>query len=181
MLSINEFIDKVEEHPLSFFRYSLESIIDEHISMVRDSLSHRFLWELNTTLIIDIQKTVKNIHKKRNVLLKLLSFFLPLDNHKEQEKKNLRILLDSINTDKYHLKIEIEKNKKALLSISQSLEYLERLKDKFLSRQENNEFYENKFFIKEIDDKIVLIEGYKLSLSFRKVGFLELKKVYEII
>ena len=172
MLSVDEFINKVEKHPLSFFRYSLESIIDEYISTVRDSLNHKFLWELDSTLMSDIQTIVKNMHKRRNPLWTLLSFFLPLDDKEEQNKKKLHVLLDNMNTDKYRLTMELEKNKEALESVSKSLEYLKLLK---------NKLDDNKFLIKEIDDKIVLIEGYELSLSLRKINFLELKKIYEII
>ena len=172
MLTVDEFITKVETHPLSFFRYSLESIIDEYISTVRDSLSHKFLWELDSTVMSDIQKTVKNIHKRRNPLWTLLSFFLPLDDTKEQNKKKLHVLLDNIHTDKYRLTMELKKNKEALERVSTSLEYLQLLK---------NKLDDNTFLIKEIDDKIVLIEGYELALSLRKINFLELKKIYEMI
>jgi hypothetical protein len=172
MLSIEKFIEKVHINPKSYFLYTLENMIDEQISYVYNKLENKDLWETNPTLFTELKETLHKINKKSNWFTNFFSMFIPMEDHKFAQKKQLLALLDTINMDINSIQISIHENHKAIESISKMLNYLKKLKDNFI-------LDDNEFFIKEIDDKIILLKGYNLTLSFKEVNLLELKKVYQ--
>ena len=172
MLSIPIFIKKAQEHPNSYFLYMLETLIDEQVIYLSNDLESKKLWDKNPTLLKELELTLKKIQQKESWLQKLLKLFIPLNYIKKTHKKKLTVLLDQLNVNIYHLEQDIQKNKEIIKNITNTLNYLEQLKVG-LSH--------NKFFINEIDDKIIILKGYNLTLSLKEVNLLELKKVYQIM
>ena len=172
MISVQEFITKIKQHPKNYFSYMLESLIDEQISYLYADLDSETLWGKNPTLLTEIEANLKKINIKNSWFTKIFTMFSPIKKEDEIYKKKLRILLDDLKVEIYNLKQKIQDNKDALHSISLTLNYLQKLK---------NELSPNRFFIKEIDDKIILLEGYNLTLSFKEVNLLELQKVYQLM
>ena len=172
MLSVQKFIKKVQEHPNSYFLYMLETLIDEEINYISNDFESKNLWDKNPTFLTELETTLKKIQQKESWVQKLLKLFIPLNPTKKVHTKKLTVLLEQLKMNIYHLDQEIQKNKKRMKSITNTLEYLEQLKIGLS---------DNKFFIKEIDDKIILIKGYNLTLSLKELNLLELKKVYQII
>ena len=173
--SIDKFITKSLSMPTSFFVYSLESIIDEQISDVRESLQNESLLRVESDLMAEIESTLKNIYQKPNIFTQFFYNILGLDRDIEGYKRRLKYLLDELQTDSNRVDIDIRENRDHIQKIEEILDYLKELKEKILIKDKN------KLLIKEIKDKIQLLEKYSIALSLREINLLEIKKIYKKI
>ena len=173
--SIDKFITKSLSMPTSFFVYSLESIIDEQISDVRESLQNESLLRVESDLMAEIESTLKNIYQKPNIFTQFFYNILGLDRDIEGYKRKLKYLLDKLRTDASRVDIDMRENRDHIQKIEEILDYLKELKEKILIKDKN------KLLIKEIKDKIQLLEKYNIALSLREINLLEIKKIYKKI
>ncbi|CAA6825754.1 MAG: Unknown protein [uncultured Sulfurovum sp.] len=178
MLTVEQFIEKIHKNPQSYFFYTLESIIDSKIVYIKNNLDDKTLININSTLFLEIQETLEVLNKMPTWWHKLLSIFIPLDKHQAHQQKKLNILVDTLNKEIYKINTSIDKNNKALDTINEILSYLINLKEKLATTPNLEQLTINNFLIKEIDDKIILLEGYNVTLSFKKINLLEVKKIY---
>jgi len=158
VLTIDTFIEKSLKHPKSYFRYLLESIIDEQITDIRDELKSPLMGEFNPELLVEE-----------------INF-----TSKENQQKKLKVLFDQLNTERYRVKKEIQKNQESLIELLKIIDYLEQLKVKFFILYKSNKLIKIKFFINEIDDKMILLKNYSIALSFKGVNLLEIERIYRI-
>jgi len=174
MSDIDQLIEKSLNNP-KYLRYWLDSIMDEQISDVKASLKKPMIWESNPHLIQEISQTLQDIREKPYWLQKIFDNLFAIKRNKKKFEKRLHVLLDKLQTDRYKTDREYETTNNERLKVSKILLDLKELRVRF------NAYKNNDFFLKEIDDKIALIETYKIALLFRENNLLEIKKIYKTI
>lgn len=169
-MDIDTFVEKSLKSPPSYFRYLLESIVDSFVQKVRDHLKQVDILEEENSAIEETAKVLADLRKPDTTLwADLLGIELPGSNRYKQ----LSIIQDKLQTILNRLNIEINTLEKDIEKINQVLDYLVNLKVKFETHK--------KHYSNEIDDKIVLLEGYELSLKLRYTALLERKKIYNLL
>jgi len=167
--NIDQFLAKADSLPTSFFIYWLESIIDEQIKDVSIWLKEEELTKIEPDFIEEISKTIKQIETKQSRLSRFFYNIFGIEQDKELSKKKLKAEIETLHIEINRLNKDIKQNYKNQQKIDNTLEYLRELKKNIL----------NKIFIKEIENKIELLEGYALSLSLKKNNLLEMKEIYK--
>ncbi|NEW60506.1 hypothetical protein GSY74_04350 [Sulfurovum sp. bin170] len=180
-LTTDRFINKSLSMPTDYFIYSLESIIDEQISDVRELLRVESLTRVEPELMDEIASTIKQINKKVGWFSKFFHNIFGIERDIETPKRRLKALLDLLHSDTNRLAIDIKKSRDNDKKVIKILDYLQELKSKLLIIDKNNNLNKNKIFIKEIEGKIQLLKGYSIALSLREVNLLEIEKIYKII
>lgn len=173
MLNIERLIQKSVDNP-KYLSYWLESFINEKISDVRSSLQEPMIWENNLYIIEDIKSLLKNYNKKQNIIKSLFYSIFAIEETNNIEKQ-LKILFDKLNTDRYKIETKYKTIKEEKKKISNMLNTLKILRIEF-TKYQNNDFYLN-----EIDDKMILIKNYYTALLLKEKNLLEIKRLYNII
>jgi hypothetical protein len=170
----DQLIEKSLNNP-KYLRYWLDSLIDEQISDVKASLKEPMIWESNPHLIQEISQTLKDIHKEPRWVQKIFDNIFAIKRNKHKFKKRLQILLDRLQTDRYKIDKAYKTTYNQQLKVSKILLELKELRVKFDAHKNSD------IFLKEIDDKISLIETYKIVLLFREKNLLDIEKIYNAI
>jgi hypothetical protein len=173
MLETKNIIQKSLKNP-SYLRYWLESFMNEEITKVKKSLKEPMLGESNPYLIQEIRDLLKKRHTKALWITKIFNQLFHI-NREHQLNKELAILIDRLNTDIHKVK---NASKKAKSEREKLLKLLEVLKD---LRMGFGKTSYPELFLKEIDDKIALIESYNITLLFNEKSLLELQIFYKDI
>lgn len=147
VLDIDTFVERALTHPSSYFFYLLESLIEQPVQKIREELKKS----------TDVEKSE-------------LEAFLKLNWDSTQERLVWR---DNVQTSLNRLTQEMKRIEKELKNMNNILNFLTRLRIKFLSRKEQ--------FSKEIDAKITLLGGYELSLQLQLTNLIEQKKLYNLL
>lgn len=176
MLTVQEFVHKTKKNSTDYFHYMLEILIDNQITYVREEDS--LFKDIDPHLFYELEKNIKKIKTKQSFFMRFLSMLIPIEDNKKTQRKQLTILFDKVNLNIYKLNQALSQNKKVTTSLSNTLDYLQVLKNEFLK---DTHLSKDTFYVKEIDAKIFLLKGFTLTLGFQEVNLLELKKVYQTL
>jgi hypothetical protein len=168
LLDVDTFVTKSLNQPSTYFYYQLESLIDLPIQEVKTYLKEEDPFEQENALFQEASSLMKKLENNKIGLFEKLFGF---ESEQKKAHKQLLILQDDLQTTMTQLKQAHQKINESSNNIKNILNFLYRLKNKVNKREHSN----------EIDAKIVLLEGYELSLHLKLTNLLEKRKLYNLL
>jgi len=176
-LDINEFAKKSIIYGIDYFLYSLNSLIDDKIKIVKQDLDNS-INDFNLELIEDIATRLTKLRKKESSFIKFISTVIGIDANSSRQKDRLRVLLDTLDIEFNKLEKSIKENSKEIEDLNIVVDELRELKSRFiyLSREQNVKRLN--FYLNEIDEKVKILEAYIYTLLLKEVNLLKQKEIY---
>ncbi len=181
-MAIESYIDNILHSPVYVFEEIITKIIDKNISFAQIELK-RCPIEVDTILFESIKSILKDLKEEEGVFSRFLYATFGIEIRKNKRREQLIYLGSELKTQHIKIKANLRSIKRYKDNLSHSIKELERLKEAFLNK---NMFFENnkvknksKFFMKEIESKISILEEYHLSLLMKYNDLVEVEKLYQ--
>jgi len=176
-LDLDSFTKKTLLYGIDYFLYTLNSIIDEQIAIVKSELENS-ISRVDIELIEEITTLLNSLKGKKYKFKNALYGIIGIEANNLQKRKKLKALLDKIDTDLNILELDIEQNRALIGNLEELIAELKELKNRFinLSKKENIEKLD--FYISEIDAKVKILDGFSYTLMLKSINLLKIKQIY---
>jgi hypothetical protein len=183
-MAINGYVNQILDSPAYVFDEIIGKLIGKNIENAKVELL-RHTTDVDNVLFEAIKSVIEDLKEEENIISRFFYNIFGIELRRNKRREQLIVLGSQLKTQHSKVKSELFRIYRQTERLSLSISDLKRLEESFRGKniyfQNEQTLNKSKFFISEIENKIILLQKYQDSLESKHHSVSDIEKVYSTL